>query len=236
MLQLVCLAKCNGLNIQLETPETSSLEDLRETIKFCSSEDRGKVVVASYDRRGLKQTGSGHFSPVGGYHEASDMALIMDTARFKLPPHWVPLEMLWEAMKRIDPETGKPRGFVVLEKAHNLSHRLFTPTASNYRDWPQVEEEDCPSLNMLVAWLLVLGSLLAEWPGLLVDRARFPLLKNADCCPRVMPSVLCLLSCWRRGFSNEMQLIGQLAQRRRAGTRGFRTISLQIFLWLTSSA
>lgn len=66
------------------------------------------------------------------------MVLIMDTARFKHPPHWIPLTVLWEAMKRVDPETGKPRGFMVLEKAHNLSHRLFTANSTNYQDWPQV--------------------------------------------------------------------------------------------------
>lgn len=69
---------------------------------------------------------------------STDLVLIMDTARFKLPPHWAPLSMLWEAMKTLDPETGKPRGFLVLEKAHSLSHRLFTANAQNYKDWPKV--------------------------------------------------------------------------------------------------
>jgi glutathione gamma-glutamylcysteinyltransferase len=45
----------------------------------------------SYSRKVLGQTGDGHFSPVGGYHPGKDLALIMDTARFKYPPHWVPL-------------------------------------------------------------------------------------------------------------------------------------------------
>lgn len=67
-----------------------------------------------------------------------DSVLIMDTARFKHPPHWVPLPMLWEAMKRVDPETGRSRGFMVLEKAHRLSHRLFTSNSANYKDWPKV--------------------------------------------------------------------------------------------------
>ncbi|CAN0554412.1 unnamed protein product, partial [Ectocarpus sp. 12 AP-2014] len=46
-----------------------TLEDLRAVIEECSSADTGRVVVVTYDRRGLKQTGSGHFSPVGGYHK-----------------------------------------------------------------------------------------------------------------------------------------------------------------------
>jgi hypothetical protein len=44
----------------------------------------------------VRSAGDGHFSPVGGYSEAEDMVLILDTARFKYPPHWVPLEMLYK--------------------------------------------------------------------------------------------------------------------------------------------
>ena len=39
-----------------------------------------------------------------------DLVLILDTARFKYPPHWVPLPLLFEAMAPPDPDTGKPRG------------------------------------------------------------------------------------------------------------------------------
>jgi Phytochelatin synthase len=31
----------------------------------------------------LGQTGSGHFSPIAGYHAATDSVLILDVARFK---------------------------------------------------------------------------------------------------------------------------------------------------------
>lgn len=44
----------------------------------------GSVVIVSYSRRGLNQTGTGHFSPIGGYHEGKDLVLIMDVARFKV--------------------------------------------------------------------------------------------------------------------------------------------------------
>jgi hypothetical protein len=33
---------------------------------------------------GLGQTGTGHFSPIGGFHESKDLVLIMDVARFKV--------------------------------------------------------------------------------------------------------------------------------------------------------
>ena len=51
--------------------------------------------------------GDGHFSPIGGYHPDSDLVLILDTARFKYPPHWVKLATLCESMKALDPQTGR---------------------------------------------------------------------------------------------------------------------------------
>lgn len=55
----------------------------------------------------LVLVGDGHFSPVGGYHPKRDLILILDTARFKYPPHWISLELLWEAMHALDKTTGK---------------------------------------------------------------------------------------------------------------------------------
>ena len=71
-------------------------------------------LVVSYDRGVLGQTGAGHFSPVGGYHAGRDLVLILDVARFKYPPHWVPLETLFQAMLSRDPVTGRSRGFAQL--------------------------------------------------------------------------------------------------------------------------
>ena len=62
------------------------------------------------DGNSCLQTGSGHFSPIGGYHAGRDMVLILDVARFKYPPHWVPLTLLWDAMSTIDNATGQQRG------------------------------------------------------------------------------------------------------------------------------
>lgn len=58
------------------------------------------------------QTGTGHFSPIGGYHVGKDMVLILDVARFKYPPHWVPLTILWDAMNTVVEDTGLHRGYV----------------------------------------------------------------------------------------------------------------------------
>ena len=58
-------------------------------------------MIVSYSRRTFLQTGDGHFSPIGGYHAGRDLVLILDVARFKYPPHWVPLSMLYEAMSHV---------------------------------------------------------------------------------------------------------------------------------------
>ena len=73
-------------------------------------------LIANFSRQVLKQTGDGHFSPIAGYHKSSDSVLVMDTARFKYPPFWVQLPLLWEAMGASDPLTGEARGYFVVEK------------------------------------------------------------------------------------------------------------------------
>jgi Phytochelatin synthase len=72
------------------------------------------LLVASYSREGLGQTGDGHFSPIGAYHSASDTCLVLDVARFKYPPYWVPVSTLYEAMRHIDSVTLQPRGWSIV--------------------------------------------------------------------------------------------------------------------------
>lgn len=54
------------------------------------------------------------------------MVLILDTARFKYPPHWVPLAQLHQAMAAVDPATGKARGFIRLAANPKLDSVMFT--------------------------------------------------------------------------------------------------------------
>ncbi len=118
--ELACLARCNGAEVTLARAGASDLESFRHALKRAARAEA--VFVASYDRSVLGQTGSGHFSPIGGYHRARDLALILDVARFKYPPHWVSAELLFEAMRSIDPDSGKSRGWLVLRpRAHGLS-------------------------------------------------------------------------------------------------------------------
>lgn len=76
-------------------------------------------MAVSYSRTVLSQTGTGHFSPIAAYDPKSDQVLILDTARFKYGAHWTKLELLYDAMKPIDPVTGKSRGYALLSFADN---------------------------------------------------------------------------------------------------------------------
>lgn len=104
--QFACLAACNMLNVKMvRTDEVASEDDFRALIRaIVQSTDR--VLVVTYSRACLGQTGDGHFSPIGGYSSKRDMVLIMDTARFKYPPHWVSLSALFRAMQLTDKASG----------------------------------------------------------------------------------------------------------------------------------
>jgi glutathione gamma-glutamylcysteinyltransferase len=112
--ELACLARCNGAEVELERGDATNLPLFRAAIALAARGDA--VLVASYDRAAMGQTGSGHFSPIGGYHRARDLALVLDVARFKYPPHWVSIEQLWHATHPIDDATGRARGWMVLRR------------------------------------------------------------------------------------------------------------------------
>ncbi|KAJ8749104.1 hypothetical protein K2173_013711 [Erythroxylum novogranatense] len=123
--KVACLAHCNGANIETFRTNQASVDDFRRHVISCtSSED--SFLIASYHRKAFKQTGSGHFSPIGGYHAGNDMVLILDVARFKYPPHWVPLTLLWEAMNTLDETTGHHRGFMIVSRDKGASSILYT--------------------------------------------------------------------------------------------------------------
>lgn len=122
--QLACLARCNGAEVTVERSNTGNLSAWSAALRSAAIGDA--VIVASYDRAAVGQTGSGHFSPIGGYHSSRELALILDVARFKYPPHWVSAERLWQAMQPDDPVTGRARGWIALRRsartnAHGLS-------------------------------------------------------------------------------------------------------------------
>jgi glutathione gamma-glutamylcysteinyltransferase len=127
--EVACLARCNGANAALSRPRAAGIAHLRADLE-AATRSHEHVMIVSYARGKLGQTGAGHHSPVGGYHRGRDLALILDVARFKYPPHWVDLPTLFSAMQEVDPATTRSRGWLVLTKRSApsaVSHFLVCP-------------------------------------------------------------------------------------------------------------
>jgi glutathione gamma-glutamylcysteinyltransferase len=109
------LARCNNVLVEAPRPdeEGETLEAFRQRLRAAASDADGPVFVVSYSRKAFGQTGDGHYSRIAGYHEKHDAALILDVARFKLPPHWVPVPLLWEALQYKDSATDRCRGYAL---------------------------------------------------------------------------------------------------------------------------
>ncbi|CAN7124302.1 unnamed protein product [Brassica rapa subsp. narinosa] len=145
--KVVCLAHCTGAKVEAFRTNQTTIADFRNFVIKCSSSENCHL-ISSYDRGVFKQTGSGHFSPIGGYNAERDMALILDVARFKYPPHWVPLKLLWEAMDSIDQSTGKRRGFMLISRPHREPGLLYTLCCKD-ESWINIAKylkEDVPRL------------------------------------------------------------------------------------------
>jgi len=89
----------------------SSLSEFREALRLDLETDHSAIIV-NYDRISVGQKGGGHFSPVAAYHKASDSVLVLDVARYKYPPAWIPLETLFESMSTLDSSSEKSRGWI----------------------------------------------------------------------------------------------------------------------------
>jgi len=124
--EFACLARCNGAIAEVHRPDGFTLAEFRAAIDAAARSPVDPALIVSYDRGALGQTGSGHFSPIGGYDPASDHALVLDVARFKYPPHWVPVPALYAALQPCDPTTGRPRGWVALRRSSRPPSLLFT--------------------------------------------------------------------------------------------------------------
>ena len=138
--EFVCLAECNGASASLMRPcdTQKDFEEFVQTLKRVCTGGREKVnltedanvgdfdeenpreyIAVSFSRPALGQTGDGHFSPIAAFDSETNSVLVFDTARFKYPPYWVPIGMLFQAMLPFDKLTGKSRGYLVLEAKYS---------------------------------------------------------------------------------------------------------------------
>lgn len=143
--ELACLGRCNGAEVDIVRALDADVSAFRAALHEVVRSPRAPVMVAGYSRAKLDQTGDGHFSPVAGYHAERDLVLLLDVARFKYPPHWVPLARLFEAMQTRDPATGRSRGWLTFRaratpktilyslKAHATVRELLLVAQTNVR-------------------------------------------------------------------------------------------------------
>lgn len=119
--ELAYLASCNtqGATIERRHAEPqlpaygASLEDFRAAVRrVCEASGHQTRLIAQFDRAALGQTGTGHYSPIGGYDKATDRVLVMEVARFKYFQFWIPVEDLYQAMTSLDESTGQARGWL----------------------------------------------------------------------------------------------------------------------------
>lgn len=157
-----CLAQCNGLNTDVMCSPDLDADSFRQLLRrLCSQPNPVEYIVVNYNRQVLGQTGTGHFSPIAAYESTRDLVLIMDVAQFKYPPHWVPLVQLIEAMKSIDPSTGRSRGYIIMSKVDvSYVSSIFTVSGltnldndvwDNLRSW--VATGLCPKSQYLFLFI-----------------------------------------------------------------------------------
>lgn len=114
--ELACLARCEGARVTVRRPAEAgaSFENFECEVRRTVTEGAAELIVASYSRKALGQTGDGHFAVLGAYDAESESVLMLETARFKYPLHWLPLRDLYESMGWEDQATGQSRGWMVL--------------------------------------------------------------------------------------------------------------------------
>ena len=78
-----------------------SVELVRAELLSALADPRARVMV-NIDRKVLDQEGWGHMSPLGAYSSAQDAFLMMDVAKYKYPPVWIPTQRLVAAMRTMD--------------------------------------------------------------------------------------------------------------------------------------
>jgi Phytochelatin synthase len=104
--QTKILLECNvveGWNVTAYhvDPQAVTVDDIRRDLEEALMNPSKRVIV-NFDRRGLGQEGGGHFSPVGSYSRKEDAFLVMDVAKYKYPPFWVPAARLYLALATDD--------------------------------------------------------------------------------------------------------------------------------------
>lgn len=89
------------------------LDGFRAIASAALADPKARVIV-NFHRKFLGQEGAGHHSPLAAYDATSDRFLVLDVARYRLPPVWAGAADLWAAMNTEDGDAKANRGFLVI--------------------------------------------------------------------------------------------------------------------------
>ena len=102
--------KCLGLKVEVHHGDNT--ETFATSLRGHLEEKH--FVIANFERSAIHQKAGGHFSPLGGFVEG--YFLLLDVARYKYAPIFVPSADLIQAMSTKDAQSLKTRGFVAIWK------------------------------------------------------------------------------------------------------------------------
>ncbi len=113
--QLGDLLTSHGAKVQVYYGSDVGLDRFRSLLVQNLSK-RDNFAIVNYLRKTIGQERGGHISPIAAYNQRTDRFLILDVSRYKYPPVWVKAVDLLQAIKTVDPDSGKTRGFVLVSK------------------------------------------------------------------------------------------------------------------------
>ena len=113
--QLGDLLNSHGAKVQIYYGSDVDLDRFRSLLVQNLSK-RDNFAIVNYLRKTIGQERGGHISPIAAYNQRTDRFLILDVSRYKYPPVWVRAVDLWYAIKTVDADAGKTRGFVLVTK------------------------------------------------------------------------------------------------------------------------
>ena len=97
------------------TVNQSTFNTFRTACIACSRRN-SMILTVNSSRKFLQETGSGHFSPLCGYHNKTHSVLLLDIARYKYPPYWIECRYIYNSLIPFDCDRRKRRGFSVISK------------------------------------------------------------------------------------------------------------------------
>lgn len=105
------LLEAKGATVAVTHAEANGTARFREVVRRNAANAEDALIV-NYDRRVVGESGGGHISPIAAYDARTDRVLLLDTASYKYPPHWIRVDALVRAMATVDESTGTTRGYV----------------------------------------------------------------------------------------------------------------------------